>query len=74
MPYSAIGYTKIPEEHGEWAAAAAVAILGGVKAVDIPLVTNRRWDTWVNNRMLNIPNVSVSDSILKSAKKYARKY
>lgn len=45
MPYSVIGYTKIEEEHGEWAAASALAILGGLKASDIPLVTNRRWDT-----------------------------
>lgn len=70
MPYSAIGYTKVAEEHGEWAAATAVAILGGVKAIDIPLVTNRRWDTWINSRLANVPNVFISDLILKSAKKY----
>lgn len=70
MPYSAMGYTKIAEEQGEWAAATAIAILSGVKAIDIPLVTNRRWDTWINSRLLNIPYVKLSDSILKSAKKY----
>ena len=70
MPYTAIGYTKIPEEHGEWAAASAVAILGGLKAADIPLVTNRRWDTWINNRLLDIPNIDISDSVLQSAKHY----
>lgn len=70
MPYSAIGYTKIPEEHGDWAAASAVAILSGVKAADIPLVTNRRWDTWINKQLLNMSNIDISDSILQSAKNY----
>ena len=70
MPYTAIGYTKVPEEHGEWAAASAVAILSGVKAIDIPLVTNRQWDTWINTQLLENTGVRLEDTILKKAKKY----
>jgi len=70
MPYSVIGYTKIAEEHGEWAAASALAILGGLKASDIPLVTNRRWDTWINTRLLSRTNIALNDTIVKQAKKW----
>ena len=48
MPVSVIGYTKLPEEHGEYAASAALAILSGTDPLDIPLVTNRKWETWLN--------------------------
>ena len=70
MPYSAIGYTKIPEEHGEWAADSTIAILNGVRAIDIPLVTNRRWDTWINESLLEAADVSLEESTLINAKKH----
>ena len=69
MPYSMIGYTKIPEEHGQWAATSAVAILSGTRTSDIPLVTNRKFDTWVNNNLLNGANIQLSDQLLRKAKK-----
>lgn len=52
MPYAALGYTKVVEEHGEWAAAQAIAILEGTKTQDIPIVSNRRWNTLTNNVLL----------------------
>jgi len=70
MPYAAIGYTKVAEEHGEWAAASAVAILNGARAIDIPLVTNRRWDTWTNEPLLVKLGVDAKQSSLVGAKKY----
>ena len=70
MPYAAVGYTKIPEEHGEWAAASAIAILNGVRAIDIPLVTNRRWDTWTNEELLISAGIDLKKSNLVGAKKY----
>ena len=69
MQYSMIGYTKIPEEHGQWAATSAVAILSGTRTSDIPLVTNRKFDTWVNNSLLNSANIQLSDQLLRKAKK-----
>lgn len=70
MPFSAIGYTKVPEEHGEWAADSTIAILNGVRAVDIPLVTNRRWDTWINEPLLEAADVNLNQSTLINAKKH----
>jgi ABC-type uncharacterized transport system substrate-binding protein len=70
MPYAAIGYTKVAEEHGEWAAASAIAILNGARAIDIPLVTNRRWDTWTNEALLLELGIDLERSNLVGAKKY----
>jgi ABC-type uncharacterized transport system substrate-binding protein len=70
MPYAAIGYTKIAEEHGEWAAASAIAILNGVRTMYIPLVTNRRWDTWTNDALLQKLGIDLKQSSLIGAKKF----
>lgn len=70
MPYSAIGYTKVAEEQGEWAAASTIAILNGVRAIDIPLVTNRRWDTWTNEALLKGAGIDLDQSNLIGAKKF----
>lgn len=69
MPYAAIGFTKVAEEHGEWAAASAIAILNGVRTIDIPLVTNRRWDTWTNDALLLMLDIDLAQSSLIGAKK-----
>ena len=69
MPFSMVGYTKIPEEHGEWAASSAVAILTGTRTSDIPLVTNRKFDTWVNSQLLDNANIKLSSQLLRKAKK-----
>ncbi len=69
MPYSMIGYTKIPEEHGQWAASSAVAILSGTRTSDIPLVTNRKFDTWINEKLLDGAGIELSDQLLRKAKK-----
>ncbi len=41
MPFSTIGFTKIPQEHGEWAAQTAIEILKGKSPREIPIVANR---------------------------------
>lgn len=70
LPYSLFGFTSIAEEFGEWAAASAIAILGGMKAIDIPIVSNQRWDTWINKQLLNKQKLKISDSIFRNAKQY----
>jgi ABC-type uncharacterized transport system substrate-binding protein len=70
MPYAAIGFTKVAEEHGEWAAASAIAILNGARAIDIPLVTNRRWDTWTNKTLLLELGIDANQPKLIGAKKF----
>jgi ABC-type uncharacterized transport system substrate-binding protein len=69
MPYTILGLTKIPEEHGEWAALAALAILDGTKPSDIPIVSNRKWDIWINDEILEQSGIRFPESLQRKAKK-----
>lgn len=42
IPYCLLSYSKVPEEHGQWAANAALEILGGKSPEDIPVATNQK--------------------------------
>ena len=70
MPVAALGYTKIPQEHGEWAASAALEILGGANAIDIPVVTNRRWDLWLNQGVVDAIGTELSTLFTRKAKRF----
>lgn len=69
MPYTMIGVTKVPEEQGEWAGKAALAILGGVAPSAIPIVPNNRRDIWVNPRIVKAAELSLPGSMMRKAKK-----
>jgi len=69
MPYTILGYTKIPEEHGEWAAQAALAILHGSLPTDIPIITNRKWDLWLNTSILDASKIRLPRNVYYKAKK-----
>jgi ABC-type uncharacterized transport system substrate-binding protein len=69
MPYTILGLTKVPEEHGEWAALAALAILDGTKPIDIPIVSNRKWDIWINDAILENSGIRFPESLQRKAKK-----
>jgi len=69
MPYTLLGLTKIPEEHGEWAAQAALAILKGAKPLDIPIVSNRKWEIWINHTILDQSGIRIPNSLIRRAKK-----
>jgi len=69
MPYTALGLTKIPEEQGEWAAMAALHILDGNSPSDIPIISNRKWDIWVNENILQSSKIKLPKTILRKAKK-----
>ncbi|OED38805.1 hypothetical protein AB833_18275 [Chromatiales bacterium (ex Bugula neritina AB1)] len=74
MPVSTLGYTKIPSEHGEWAAAAAIQILNGIPPDEIPLASSKQWDLWVNEQLLDTTGLTLSQSLLRKAKKTRPKY
>ena len=59
MPYTMLGYTKIPEEQGEWAANAALSILAGTRPSDIAIVPNRKWDIWSNPELLEAAGIKL---------------
>ncbi|MET0009866.1 MAG: ABC transporter substrate binding protein [Candidatus Thiodiazotropha sp. 6PLUC9] len=69
MPYTLLGFTKIPEEQGEWAAKAALAILDGVAPTDIPIVSNRKWEIWINHTVLDVSGVKLPQALIRKAKK-----
>jgi ABC-type uncharacterized transport system substrate-binding protein len=73
MPFAIVGVTKMPEEHGEWAGKAALAILGGVSPMDIPIVPNNRRDIWVNQRIVEAAQLSLPDSMMRKAKKVVQR-
>ncbi len=71
MPYAMLGLTKVAEEQGEWAAKAALQILDGMLPRDIPIVANNRREVWINPRLLAASKVTLTDELMKKAKKVA---
>lgn len=51
MPFALIGFTKVPQEQGEWAARTALDILAGKSPKDIPVVTNKKAKVYLNMRL-----------------------
>lgn len=71
MPYTIMGVTKVPEEQGEWAAEAALAILGGVKPSELPIVPNKRRDIWINATIVEASGIDMPENTVRKAKKVA---
>lgn len=71
MNVAALGFTKIPQEHGEWAAEASLAILQGASPTDIPIATNRKWELWMNNKLVGNANVTIPTNFSRRAKRLA---
>lgn len=69
MPYSVLGYTKVPEEQGDWAGEVALAILGGTRPADIPVVANRKWEQWINPELQKATGVHVPTAVMAKAKR-----
>lgn len=67
MKYALIGLTKLPEEQGEWAAQTALKILAGTSPKDIPVVSNKKGNLYVNMTLAKKLNVTFSKAILGSA-------
>lgn len=69
MPVTMFGMTKVPEEHGEWGAKSALAIISGTSPADIPIVSNSRWDYWANTDLLTSAKVKLPRSLRRKAKR-----
>lgn len=68
MPYTMLGFTKVPEEQGEWAAHAALNILDGIEISQIAIVPNRKWDIWSNLSLLNASNITLPEGLITKSK------
>lgn len=66
-PYTLIGYTKIASEQGEWAAQAALKILGGKSPADIPIVRNKSAQVYLNMRIAKRLNVKFPMKMINRA-------
>ena len=71
MPFALFGMTKVPEEQGEWSGQAALAILAGMSAADIPIVANRKWEYWINEALLTAAGVELPRALKRRAKRVA---
>lgn len=68
-PYSMLTMAKLADEQGEWAGKVAVLILNGTPPAKIPVVANRRWNMFVNTRLLDKSGIRLSTDILQKAVK-----
>ena len=68
MPYTMLGFTKVPEEQGEWAAQAALSILAGVEISKIAIIPNRKWDIWTNSSLLQAGNIILPEGLILKSK------
>lgn len=68
MPYTMLGFTKVPEEQGEWAAQAALSVLDGIELSQIAIVPNRKWDIWTNPSLLSSSNTNLPEGLVLKSK------
>jgi ABC-type uncharacterized transport system substrate-binding protein len=69
LPYTMLGFTKDPEEQGVWAGKAAIAVLNGAKPNEIPIVSNRKWEIWINEEIVKSSGIEIPDAFVMKAKK-----
>ncbi len=62
-------YAKDPLEQGEWAATAALEIIGGKSPANIPVVKNKKGVLMINVRMAKAAGIKIPVEIIKSAHK-----
>jgi ABC-type uncharacterized transport system substrate-binding protein len=70
LPFSMLGFVKIPQEQGEWAAKTAIAIHEGIPIQRIPVVANRKWEIYENTLLMKLAGVKNSDVLRARTKKY----
>lgn len=69
--YAMLAMTKMAEEQGEWAAKVSLAILGGEKPKNIPIIANRKWHIYINPFLLDKTNIKLTPDLEHKAKKVA---
>jgi ABC-type uncharacterized transport system substrate-binding protein len=69
IEHAFLGYTKDPEEHGEWAASTALDIMDGGTAGNIPIVRSSKGNLIINTKMAKVLGVKIPRSYMKMAKR-----
>lgn len=65
--FTLMGYMRIPEEQGEWAAKAALKILGGTPPSAIPMAKNQQGKLVINMRIANRLGITFDPAVFKRA-------
>lgn len=66
-PLSMFAMVRYPEEMGEWAGESAIKILNGTKPKEIAITTNKRFDYYINPKLLKKVNITLSEGFMKKA-------
>lgn len=67
--FAILAMTKVAEEQGEWSAHLARTILGGASPDSLPIVANRRWQTYVNPTLANQAGILLPPRLVHRALK-----
>lgn len=67
MPYVMVGYLKVPEEQGEWAAKAALKILGGAAPSAIPVAKNEQGKVVINVKNASAAKIEIPYDVTEAA-------
>ena len=63
-----LGYLKLPQEQGAWAAETALRILSGTSPGDIPMVANQKAEIYLNLSLADILEIHFPLTLVKQAK------
>lgn len=72
-PLTVLAMTKVAEEQGEWSAHLVRTILGGVAPGTLPIVVNRRWQTYVNPTLAQQAGIQLPPRLVHQALKADRR-
>ncbi len=65
--YALVDFAKVAEEQGDWAAGAALKILGGASPDSIPVAQNEKGKLIINARIAKTLNVEIPYEVLETA-------
>jgi ABC-type uncharacterized transport system substrate-binding protein len=66
-PFAFLGYTKVAQEQGRWAAHAALKILNGTPPSSIPMTQNREGNLIINMKVAKAAGIKVPKGFLRTA-------
>ena len=68
-PFAFLGYTKVAQEQGRWAAQTALRIIDGTPAAEIPMTKNVEGNLIINLKVAKAAGIKVPNSFLRKAGK-----
>jgi ABC-type uncharacterized transport system substrate-binding protein len=67
MAYAMVGYLKVPQEQGQWAADKALAIISGTSPGSIPIEKNKEGKLVINTIIVEASGIEIPFSLIESA-------